>query len=304
MLLITLAILASVSVGMATERRNGPAAQRAARGALDLLLYVLLPIIVLTNIGRLHVTTGIASGIGLAYVIIISLGFAAAAMARRQGLARSEGGAVIVCVIVANTGYLGIPLAATLLGHDAIPAAIAYDLAVSYPMLYIGAFGVGAALGTEGGQSVGERTRTFFTRNMALPAAVLGLLLPASVFTNGIVDASHVLVYLIAPLGFYALGVTLMGEAEEEGLGIPPRLTAPVGIVLVLRNVMAPALMLGLSTLIVDVPDAYLLAAAMPCGLNALTAAHGYGLDLRITGSAVAWSTAIVLAGAAIAGAV
>jgi hypothetical protein len=38
----------------------------------------------------------------------------------------------------------------------------------------------------------------------------------------------------------------------------------------------------------------------MPCGINTMIVTHAYGLDLRITAEAVAWSTAIAV-GAAIA---
>jgi len=304
MLLITLGILASVGIGIGTERWDRARARRAASAALDLLLYVLLPIVVLTNIGRLHVTTGVAAGIGIGYVIAVILGVSAWLATRRLGVERPQAGATIVSAMVANTGYLGIPLAGTLLGRAAIPAAVAYDLAVSVPVLYLGGFGVGAAMGTEGGDSVGSRVKTFFTRNLAIPAAILGLVLPASVFSDGLVDASHVLVLAIAPLGFFALGVTMTGESEEGELDLPPKVTAPVATALALRLIVAPALMLTLSALIVDVPDAYLLAAAMPSGLNALTAAHGYGLDARIVAAAIAWSTALVLAVCAVAGAV
>jgi malate permease and related proteins len=299
-LLITLLIIASVGIGIGAERRDRERAQAASRRALDLLLYILLPIVVLTNVGRVHLTTGVAAGLGLAYVTVITVSVLAWLLTRRMGLSRPVAGASIVSTMVVNTGYLGIPLAGALLGRSAVPTAVAYDLVVSLPVLYIGGFGVGASMGTESGDSASERLRAFLTRNLALPAAVIGLLLPASVLTDGVVDASHVLLLLIAPLGFFALGVTLTGESEHGDLELPPRITAPVVSAVVLRNVVAPLLLLGLSTLIVDVPDAYLLAAAMPCGLNALTVAHGYGLDRRTVASAVAWSTVIVLIGAGV----
>ena len=302
MLLITLAILVSVAVGIALERRDRSLARRLARRALDLLLYVLLPIVILTNVGRLHITTGVAAGIGLAYVVIVAVSLTAWLMARRLRLDGPERGATIVSTMVANTGYLGIPLAGVLLGRGAVAPAIAFDLLVSQPFLFIGAFGVAAATGSEGGGTAASRVRTFLTRNLALPAAILGLVLPASLFTDGIVDASHVRVLLIAPLGFFALGVTMMGESQSGKLDLPPAAGPPVITAVVLRNIVAPLLFLGLSSLIVDVPDAYLLAAAMPCGLNALTAAHGYGLDEGIVSSAIAWSTTFVLLGAAVAG--
>ena len=60
-------------------------------------------------------------------------------------------------------------------------------------MLFLGAFGVAATMGTEAGADLRSRVRTFFSRNVTLPAAILGLILPASTFSTGLVDASHVL---------------------------------------------------------------------------------------------------------------
>ena len=33
----------------------------------------------------------------------------------------------------------------------------------------------------------------------------------------------------------------------------------------------------------------------MPCGINTMIVTHAYGLDLRISAGAVAWSTAIAV---------
>ena len=304
MLLITLAIVASVAIGIGTERHDRARAQALSRRALDALLYVLLPIVVLTNVGRIDVTTGFAAGIGLAYVTVLTVSVVAWLITRRLGLPGPQAGATIVTAMLANTGYLGIPLAGVLLGPSAVPAAVAFDLVVSIPMLYVTAFGVAAALGDAAGDTPAQRLRTFLTRNLALPAAVIGLLLPAGFLTDGVVDASHVLVLLIAPLGFFALGVTLTGESQDGELDLPPAVTPPVAVAVFLRNAVAPLLFLALSTLVVDVPDAFFISAAMPCGLNALTAAHGYGLDARIVSAAIAWSTVLALIGAAIAGAI
>lgn len=304
MLLITLGILAAVAVGIGAERWNRARAQWAARGAFSVLLYVLLPIVVVVNIRQLHITSGVAAGIGLGYAVVVILGVLAWAITRRMDVPRDQAGAAIISSISANTGYLGIPLAGALLGTSAIPAAIAFDLAVSFPTLFLGVFGIAAAMGTRGGGGTRASLRAFFTRNLGIPAAILGLALPADTFSSGVIDASHVLVALIAPLGFFALGVTMTGESEEGELDLPPRVTPVIAVPIVLRCVVSPLLMLGLAALLVDVPDAYLLAAAMPCGLNALTAAHGYGLDAKVVATAIAWSTTLVLAAAAIAGAV
>jgi predicted permease len=62
--------------------------------------------------------------------------------------------------------------------------------------------------------------------------------------------------------------------------------------------------MLGLVAVTVDVPDAYLVQAAMPTGINSLIVAHAYGLDLRLISAALAWSTGIVIAAALVLAAV
>jgi predicted permease len=72
-------------------------------------------------------------------------------------------------------------------------------------------------------------------------------------------------------------------------------MTAPVASALVLRLLVAPAVLVALAAPLVSLPDAYLLLAAMPTGINTLVVAHVYGLDLRIAAGAIAWSTAIVV---------
>ena len=145
--------------------------------------------------------------------------------------------------------------------------------------------------------------RSFVVRNPPLIAVVLGLLAPDTLAPDVLVDVAELLVFAVLPVGFFILGVNLASEAEDGALAFPPPLTAPVGVALGLRLVVAPALMLGFAAAVIDVPDAYLVQAAMPSGINSLVVAHAYGLDLRICASARAWSTTIVVAGALVAAA-
>ncbi|MGE5858027.1 MAG: AEC family transporter, partial [Solirubrobacterales bacterium] len=70
---------------------------------------------------------------------------------------------------------------------------------------------------------------------------------------------------------------------------------------ILLRLVVAPGLLLALSLPFIDLPGPYLLLAAMPCGVNTVLGAHGYGLDSRLAAQAVAWTTAIAVVAALIA---
>ncbi len=105
----------------------------------------------------------------------------------------------------------------------------------------------------------------------------------------------------VLPLGFFAVGAALAEEAEEGALPFPPPLDAPVAAAVAIKLVVAPALLFALAVPLIDLPGTYLLLAAMPCGINTMIVTHAYGLDLRLTASAVAWSTAIAVSAALVA---
>ena len=73
-----------------------------------------------------------------------------------------------------------------------------------------------------------------------------------------------------------------------------------MGVAVVLRIVVTPLLLLAVAAPLLALPKAFLLQAAMPCGVNGLVIAHAYGLDLRTTAAAIAWSTPLVLVGATV----
>ena len=107
------------------------------------------------------------------------------------------------------------------------------------------------------------------------------------------------LVVLILPVGFFAVGAVL---AEEERLGairLPPRIHRQVGAVIFARLVVSPALLFVLAMPFSGIPRSYFLLAAAPTGLNSMIVGHAYGLDLRTTAEALAYTTGIVLVGAA-----
>ena len=297
MILVAAAILLSTGAGLWAERRWGDGAQRASRAAIDALLWVVLPFITFFTLARLEIDTGVGAGLGLAYVELALVGAGAWLVATRVlHLPRPSAGALIVVVVLANTGYLGVPLNGALLGEDDLAPAIAFDTVVSGPMFYVVGFAIGAVFGAAAGDTRGERLRAFVVRNPPLVALVAALLAPDALAPDVLVDVATVLVYAVLPVGFFVLGVNLAAEAEEGALPFPPPFGPPVAAALALRLLAAPALMLAFSAAVVRLPDAYLVQAAMPSGINSLVVAHAYGLDLRLTSAVLAWSTAIVVA--------
>lgn len=298
MIALAATIAAAVAAGWGAEHRWPIGASALAPRLLALMLYALMTPIAFVTMVRLHVSTGVGVGIGLALLSLVMVGVIAWLIGTRLlRLPRPSTGALMVSSFQVNTGYLGFPLTVVLLGHGALAEAVAYDALVSTPALLLGAFGTGAVFGDRAGTSVRERAVAFLTRNPVLIAVVLGLLAPDSLAPGWLVDASQVAVIALAPIGFFCVGVTLAAEAEA---GIVPALTPAVGWALVLRLLVAPGLLLALAAPLVVLPDAYMLQAAMPCGIGGLLVAHAYGLDLRAAAGAVAWSTVVVVAVAAV----
>jgi predicted permease len=300
--LVVAAIIAvATAVGILAEPRLPEGGRPLARGLTRALLWGVMPILYFCAVARLHLTAGVGVGLVFAYVETATAGLLAWLIAARVlRLPRPGVGAVVVCVVVVNTGYVGLPLTTALLGSGQLPFAIAWDSAVSAPMLLIVAMSIGAALGTRGAATRGGQLRALLL-NPPLWGVVAGLLAPAALAPAVLDDISHTLVYVLIPFGFFVVGLSLGNESEEGSLTFPPALSAPVLTVLGLRLLVAPALLVALALLVHDVPDAYLLQAAMPCGANAVLVAHLYGLDLKITSSAVAWSTMLVLVAAVVA---
>jgi predicted permease len=291
---IVAAIVASTAAGVWAEHRYQDRAGTAARRGLSLLLYVVLPPAIFFNLAAADLDAN--AGLGVAFGLLALALTAVSAWAIGAKLLRLERpatGALIASNLVPNSGYLGYPVVAALLGFDALGEAVAYDILVSGPGLLLGAFAVGAAFGDRAGEGIRDRTRAFFLRNPPLYAAIAALLAPDALAPEVLVDASRVIVVAILPLGFFAVGAALAEEADEGTVGFPPSLDAPVAAAVALKLLLAPALLYLITLPFIELPDAYLLLATMPCGLNTMIVAHAYGLDLRITAGAITWSTAL-----------
>ena len=294
MIWIALAIAASIAAGVEAERRAGARAGRWARGILKLLLYVVMPLVAFFNIARLEVSANVGVGIVLGWAALLLAALFAWLVGRRLlHLERPTAGVLSIVALQANTGLLGIAVAAALLGFDHVSEAVAYDALVQQPVFFIGSFAIAAATGTKAGETVPQRIRAFFVRNPPLAAVVLALVAPDSLAPDVLVDASRALVLAVPVLGFFAVGVTLAEEADEGALKFPPPLTVPIGAAIALRLLVAPVLLVVLAAPFIDLPAAFLLASTMPAGLHIVVLAHVYGLDVPFAASAIVWTTMV-----------
>jgi predicted permease len=289
-------IIASLAAGFAVRRRFGDPASALARRLLKVLLYGFTPPVVFLNIIGLEITPDAGGGVVIGWVALVLAGVLAWLFGRHVlHLPPPSNGVLVNISLQGNTNYLGLPLCAAVLGTQHLPEAIAYDSFVSAPVFLLGVFGVAAAMGTKAGGSTWERVRSFVFKNPVLLAVVAGLIAPASLAPAALVNVSHVIVFVALPWGFFAAGIILAEHLGTERSA--PRLSAPVGAAVLMRLVLAPLLLLLLAMPFIDLPPAYLLAAATPAGLNGLTVAHAYGLDLRFAASSLAWTTAFGVVG-------
>ncbi len=296
MILVALAVVLATAVGVTAERHTATAATSGARGALRLMLYVLLPFVSFVNFSHLRLSVGAGVGLLVAYVALAIAGTAAWAAARwRLHLAPPSVGALICCVISVNTGYLGLPMAFALLGSRGFTSAVAYDQLVSGPVFLVAAFAVGAAFGGRARRAAAQRLRAFATRNPPLLAVIAGLLTPASVVPGSLLHVSHLVVIAMLPLGFLAVGVNLSAERREERAPLLEWPDERVAVALALRLLVAPAVLILVSLVAIRLPSAYLLQAAMPTGINSLIVGQAYGLDQRLIATTIVWSTAAAL---------
>jgi malate permease and related proteins len=304
-LLTIVAIAVSASAGVAAEQRWPATAVSWARRLLVISLYTLIPVVVFFNLDRAHLNADLAGGLVTGWVAILSaVGLAWVAGSRLLRLARPSTGTLISTTAVPNSGYLGYPLTASLLGFHALGQAVVYDVIVVSPCLLLIAFGAGASFGTRAGKSPRERAIAFFTRNPPLYAAIAAVIAPASFAPNVLVDISRGMVIALLPIGFFAVGAVLAEEAEEGTLELGSPFSPPIGAAILLRLAIAPGLLLLLSLPFIDLPGPYLLLAAMPCGVNSLLVSHVYGLDAKLAAQAVAWTTSIAVFAALIAQAI
>jgi malate permease and related proteins len=294
---IALTIAAATAAGFGVEHRWGELrSQHLAEQVTRLMLWILLPPIVFFNIADLHLTAGVGLGVIFGWVGMGVAMLAAYALGRWVlKLPRTSTGTLMLAAGLSNTGYLGLPFTAALFGFDDVGDAIVFDILVSGIALLTVGFGIGAAFGTIA-EAPRDRVAAFFTRNPGIWAGVAGALAPAALSPEWAVDASRLAVFAMLPLGFFVVGIALASEAEEGAIRFPPPLTAPVGVALGLKLLLFPAIVFGLSLAIVDVPDSYFSQAAMACGINTVLISHTYGMDRSLAGSAIAWSTGIVMA--------
>ena len=266
-----------------------------SRIGLSGVLYVLLPPVIFINLNADGIRASQAAGLGLALLAISAAALIVWWSSGLIGLSKPETGAVICCVLVANTGNLGYPLTIAVLGAGELPTTVLYDVLVTNPCLLLGAFAVGAAFGTRAGDGAGQRIRAFLFRNPPLYGALAAFLAPHGISPQWLIELSRLSVILVLPVGFFAVGSTITVERHDEPRARSPR-RPTVGAMLAVmgRMLLAPALLLAMGALVVPIPPAFRLLSTMPTALNVMLVSRAFGLSMRVTAEAILMGTTLV----------
>lgn len=292
LVLLAVGITASSAAGLYTRMRWPVGAERTADGLIRFVLWVVLPPCVFVNVAHFDIASSAGLGLGLGFVCLAVGGLLAWFVSTRVlDLPDRTAGAVICASIVANTGYFGLPATLIVFGSEAVARAAAWDALLTGPVTFLAGFAVGAVYGENSGEGSGAKLSAFVKRNPILWVLLPALLFPGSAIPGWMLDASHIAFTALLPVGFYVLGVNL-----AHGTGEPRHaIVAPVAVAVLVRLAVIPGLFLALCALVGGIPSSYFIQAAAPAGINALIVATLFGLDRRVTATAVAVSTAIAL---------
>lgn len=250
------------------------------------VIEVCLPATILRLVPGLHMRWDLALLVITPWLLIGFAWVASRLFARALGLPPRTRAALLICTALGNTSFLGFPLVGALLGEPAVPLAAVYDQLGSFlalcsfaPIVVARATGGGAldARGT-------VRRVLSFPPFLALLIGLAPLPLYPAPFDAVLLALSRALI----PVAMFAVGLRLRIT--------PPPERGAFAIGLALKLVVAPALALGLATLVAasrEVRDVVVLQSAMPAMVTASALAMAHGLAPELCAALVGWGLVV-----------
>jgi predicted permease len=281
-----LTFTAIVGVG-AVLRWSGVLRREDAHAINAVVIYAGLPAFVFKAVHGAALTADIWRVIGVAWVVFAATALLAWLLARVLKLPRPTAGGFIIAAALGNTGYIGYPITEAILGANALPEAVFYDVFAT-----VGAF---VTVGLLVAQRYGDRDETpvnplrellTFPAVVALAAALLLRSVPIPDLVN---NGLALLASMVAPLIMLSVGISLR-------VGTLARWPGPFAILTGVRLLVAPALALALGMLVVGpgLPlRVVVLQAGMPSMMLTYVAGERFGLDTDFIASAIFVTTAL-----------
>jgi malonate transporter len=269
--------------------------ETAAAGVNTFVFYFALPAFLFSLMSSSpigEVVNGMFIG---AYVTASLAVFTLAALVGRRlfRIGRAEAAVQGLAAVLANTGYMGIPLVSAVFGREAaVPVVVALTLD-GVLMIPLGIVIIESSKGrAEGFIHTTLTTFSALSRNPLILSIFAGLVLSAISLTppEPVANFLDLLGGAAGPCALFALGATLAGRRVAGG-------AAEVSYLTLMKLVVHPAALFLTTTLLFDVDPlwatAALLGAALPIAANVFIVARQYDVYVGRTSSAILVSTAV-----------
>jgi predicted permease len=266
-------------------RRAGVFADAAADALNRFVVYVSLPAMVLLQVPKLHWEPRLWLLVATPWAMLVVAACCVVWAARVFRWPRPVLGALLLCVPLGNTSFIGIPIVAALRGEDAVPHALIYDQLGSFLMLAT----YGSIVLTRFTGDASPTWRSIVSRVLTFPpflALVVALLpLPHPVWVDATLQR---VADTLVPLALFAVGLRLKLSAPEHSSALIAGLAT--------KMLACPLLVLA----VVDQLDAIalpakvaVLEAAMPPMISAGALASMAGLAPELCAALVGYGVII-----------
>lgn len=255
------------------------------------VLYVCLPAAVLRYAPRLTLEPALLGVVAVPWLLLAATVLLVGLCARGLRLRRDEHAVLLLTVALGNTSYLGYPLVRALVGEQALPYAVVYDQFGAF--LILSTFGLWV-LARYGGEHV-PTARQIATRILRFPplwALLLGFTVMPAEPPHWIAGGLQRLSDALLPLAMLTIGLSVR-------LSLPRDELRPLGIGLLLKLALMPALALALVPLLGlhgTMAQATVLESAMPSMVTAGALAIAHGLAPRLAAAMVGYGLLLSMA--------
>jgi len=269
--------------------------ETAAAGVNTFVFYFALPAFLLSLMSSSPIGEVVNGSFIGAYVTASLAVFTLAALVGRWlfEIGRAEAAVQGLAAVLANTGYMGIPLISAVFGREAaVPIVVGLTLD-GVLMIPLGIVIIESSKGRAEGLSYTVLTTlSALARNPLILSIFAGLALSTSGLTppEPVTNFLDLLGGTAGPCALFALGATLAGRQVAGG-------AAEVSYMTFMKLVVHPAVLFFTTTLLFGVDPfwatAALLGAALPIAANVFIVARQYDVYVVRTSSAILVSTAV-----------
>lgn len=268
-----------VLLGLGVVAARVPALPDRTPAALDwLVIWLALPGLILDRVVDLDLDAEAVVPIAMAWGLLGILALLVLGVGRARGWSRKTVGTLLLVVPLGNTSFLGFPAIEALIGAEHLPYAVIYDQLGTFLALATWGSLIAARYGAGSSPTVGATIRrilTFPPFVALLVAVVLRQVTLPDDIDRIVFDVAGTYGDMLTPLTMLAIGMRLRLPTSWSTI-------EPVGVGLVLRMAVAPAVALGAATLFDGSGlawDTSVLEAAMPPMVTAGIVATSAGLD-------------------------